>query len=86
MFGKYTLITLTGQVISVTSLTTNELFTLDLVFEAQKQPVWELLFCTLFIYLWKLQPCMANELAKLPSDWLWVAKEEAELKQNKTAN
>lgn len=33
--------------------------------------MWDLLFCALFIYLWEWQRCMANERAKLPSDWLW---------------
>lgn len=51
MFGKYRLVSLTAQVVNVTSLTTNELFTLDLAFEVQKQPIWELLFCTLVTYL-----------------------------------
>lgn len=85
MFCKYMLITLTGQVINVTSLTTNELFTLDLAFEVRKQPIWEL-FCALFIYLCKSQPCTANALAKLPSDWLCIAEEEAEHEKNKTTN
>lgn len=37
--------------INVTGLTANELFTLDLASEVQKQPIWELLFRALFIYL-----------------------------------
>lgn len=51
MFGKQALIAVTGQVINVTGLTANELFTLDLASEVQKQPIWELLFRALFIYL-----------------------------------
>lgn len=49
MFGKCTLIALSGQVSNVTSLTTNESFALDLAFEVRKEPIWELLFGTLFM-------------------------------------
>lgn len=66
MFGKQALIALTRQVINVTGLTANELFTLDLLSEVQKQPIWELLFCALFIYLFMeiAAAQAANALAK----------------------
>lgn len=66
MFGKQALIALTGQVINVTGLTANELFTLNLASEVQKQPIWELLFCALFIYLFMeiAAAHTANTLAK----------------------